>query len=62
MECPKCTGTRIVGIEVRGVYDGVLYWVCETCNTAFPRNWEGYGRRKDICEEHVARHNANRRR
>lgn len=33
-----------LGIEVRGVYDGVLIWKCEKCNHMWPRfseeNWE----------------------
>lgn len=28
-ECPECpAGTAVIGVEVRGVYDGVLYWTC----------------------------------
>lgn len=35
--CPKCKGnTAIVGVEVQGVYDGILYWLCE-CGHAFHR-------------------------
>lgn len=33
-----------MGIEVRGVYDGVLIWKCADCNHMWPRfseeNWE----------------------
>ena len=29
--------SRIVGIEVRSVYDGVLYWKCPTCGAAWQR-------------------------
>jgi ribosomal protein S27AE len=32
--------SRLYGIEVRGVYDGVLYWQCPECGHAFPRGFE----------------------
>lgn len=39
--CPNCgTGVpndRLVGIEVRGVYDGVLFWRDERCGHQWPR-------------------------
>lgn len=25
--CPECGGERI-GVEIRGVYDGALFWTC----------------------------------
>ena len=28
---------HMVGIEIRGVYDGVLYWRCGKCNKAWHR-------------------------
>lgn len=50
-ECPKCgvnlryeseqeQGTlfsRLIGYDIRGVYDGVLYWACPDCGVAFHR-------------------------
>lgn len=31
-DCPNCrVGNTWVGIEVRGDYDGVLYWECSFC-------------------------------
>lgn len=30
--CPRCSFVHIVGIEVPGVYDGILYWGCPACN------------------------------
>ena len=28
---------RVIGIEVRGVYDGVLYWQCPDCGGTWQR-------------------------
>lgn len=25
--CPEC-GSEVIGVEIWGVYDGVLYWTC----------------------------------
>ena len=44
MTCPSCgndSNADIIGYEVRGVYDGVLFWICASCNTAFQRWKEG---------------------
>jgi hypothetical protein len=42
--CPSCGAEHIVGIEVRGVYDGVLINRCVDCTHMWPRfsqeNWE----------------------
>lgn len=36
--CPKCESTKeIVGIEVQGIYDGVLFWECQICAHRFHR-------------------------
>ena len=41
---PWPTWRKFLGIEVRGVYDGVLIWKCEDCNHQWPRfsreGWE----------------------
>ena len=29
--------SRVVGVEVRGVYDGVLYWQCPDCGHKWHR-------------------------
>lgn len=36
-ETPKHFGKDVVGIEVRGKYDGVSYWECQKCKTVFDR-------------------------
>ncbi len=52
--CPACNDTsRIVGHEISGVYDGVLFWSC-ACGHAWSRDWSGYGRRQEIADGYVA--------
>lgn len=29
--------SRIIGVEVQGTYDGVLYWQCPFCDGKWPR-------------------------
>jgi hypothetical protein len=29
--------SRMIGVEVRDVYDGVLFWRCPDCKIAWPR-------------------------
>lgn len=49
--------SRIIGHEVSGVYDGVLYWSCPDCGMAWAR-WGDGGRFGAQSAEWVARHNA----
>ena len=40
LTCPKCgntDGSKLMGIEVPGVYDGVLYWRCLACGQQWNR-------------------------
>lgn len=57
-ECPTCgeiDPSTLMGHEVPGVYDGILYWVHMPCNTAWPRFADGkLGR---IADDYVATHN-----
>jgi hypothetical protein len=36
-ENDKRFGANVVGIEVRGKYDGVSYWECTACSKVFDR-------------------------
>lgn len=47
-DCPSCKADlrtsvngveyyRTIGMEVRGMYDGVLFWICPDCDHAWPR-------------------------
>ncbi len=42
--CPGCGGEPL-GIVVRGVYDGVLFWKCQACGMAWHRFEDGCRRR-----------------
>lgn len=55
LTCPSCgAGERdIIGHEVRGVYDGVLYWSCALCKLAWNRWDESYGRRHETAQHLV---------
>lgn len=63
LTCPECGAidNDIVGHEIRGVYDGVLYWACTACGLAWARDWTGYGSRQQIANQYVAAHNEGRR-
>lgn len=43
--CPDCgaTGTKIVDVEIRGVYDGALFHGCLDCDRTFHRRWATEG-------------------
>jgi ribosomal protein L37AE/L43A len=56
--CPKCGSLMIRGHEIRGVYDGVLFWSCDDCRWHWARDWSGFGyRRQQIADEYVANYN-----
>ena len=48
---------RNIGVEVPGVYDGVLYWQCPDCGRAWVRNFGDYDRLNTLSAEYVERHN-----
>lgn len=39
--CPECGKATVAGVEVRGVYDGVLFWSCIACGARWHRFEEG---------------------
>lgn len=45
-ECRKCGAFPLIGVEVRGVYDGALFWECRECGTRTHRFPEGHGLRE----------------
>jgi len=37
-KCPACGYQgALIGIEITGVYDGILYWECDNCGERFHR-------------------------
>ena len=30
-KCPKCKSRNILGVEIMGAYDGILFWECDIC-------------------------------
>ena len=45
--------SRVIGHEVRGVYDGTLYWSCPDCEYAWPR-WTDGGRLTEQAAHYAA--------
>lgn len=37
--CPSCRADRsaVIGVNIPGVYDGVLFWACMNCSHAWHR-------------------------
>ena len=57
----KPDGTsRVIGNEIWGVYDGVLYWSCPDCGYAWVRVF-GYPARDELSEKYALIHNQNRK-
>jgi transposase-like protein len=57
--CPQCGNdvpAKTIGYEVRGVYDGVLFWICAECNTAYQR-WGHQDRLHDVARPYIEEHN-----
>lgn len=50
--------SRVMGHEVSGVYDGILFWTCPDCNHAWPRFWGADDRRCWAGFAHAANWNA----
>jgi hypothetical protein len=57
--CPHCftDPANWVGVEIRGVYDGVLYWECMRCHRATPRHFPTGSRHRQHSERFAERHN-----
>ena len=55
-DCPVCGSEASVGYEVRGVYDGILYWVCAKGH-AYPRFTDPEYRLTAQSIAHAEKHN-----
>tara|TARA_R100001594_G_scaffold13276_4_gene28728 strand:- start:71 stop:418 length:348 start_codon:yes stop_codon:yes gene_type:complete len=45
--CPECEGKAMLGVEVMGAYDGILFWECDVCEFTILRFKE------EITEEYL---------
>lgn len=48
--------SRAIGCDVRGVYDGVLYWYCPDCGHAWPRKF-AHGPLRKLSVKYADLHN-----
>ena len=37
VSCDKCSSNYIIGVEVMGSYDGILFWECDECENTILR-------------------------
>lgn len=47
------TGSHMIGVEIQGVYDGVLYWQCPACGGMWNR-WPKDHPRYVVAERYMA--------
>jgi hypothetical protein len=52
MPCPH----ERIGVEVQGVYDGVLFWVCPSCMT-WQHRWPAGDTRRLRAEQYISANN-----
>lgn len=54
VSCPNCGAVEghIMGVVIRGVYDGVLFWSCTLCFNAWHR-WPKGHHLHDVAVEYV---------
>lgn len=57
---PCCNGEPL-GYEVRGVYDGVLFWLCQACGSAWNRWSQTDAHRHRVAQGYVDAVNLSRR-
>jgi len=36
-KCIRCKSPRILGVEIMGAYDGILFWECDVCENTILR-------------------------
>jgi rubredoxin len=55
MSCPHCGAGEdsLLGVEISGVYDGVLFWRCTACGHAWNRWSPEIGRRWSIAQSYI---------
>ena len=71
--CPSCgaslTGavgpdvpptTRMIGVQIPRLYDGVLFWTCPRCGWAWPRTFPNQPQRAEMSRVYADQHNTTR--
>lgn len=53
--------SRVVGVEIWGAYDGILFWTCPDCGHGWPRVF-GMPERDELSEREVLIYNKTRKR
>ena len=46
-KCHKCKSKEVLGVEIMGSYDGILFWECEDCENTMLRF------KKDITDKYL---------
>ena len=36
-KCSRCKSSKILGVEIIGAYDGILFWECDVCENTILR-------------------------
>ena len=36
-KCTRCKSSKILGVEIMGAYDGILFWECDICENTILR-------------------------
>ena len=36
-KCNRCKSSKILGVEIMGAYDGILFWECDICENTILR-------------------------
>jgi Zn-finger nucleic acid-binding protein len=52
--------SRTIGHEIRGIYDGVLFWSCPDCSHAWPRDFGDWDRLNELSAKYAAEFSAER--
>lgn len=52
-DCPRCESGQGLGVVIRGVYDGVLFWRCEDCGHAWHYAGDPSERRRETAASYV---------
>ena len=46
-KCTRCKSSNVLGVEIMGAYDGILFWECDICENTILRF------KKDLTEKYL---------